>query len=196
VGIVRYPEQFEFSGSLAITLPNGLVDFTPLPSGGALNTKDVEQGRIKLGKDIQKIISIENRANYVEYAGKSKSKDELVLFHGGQFSPAKSLFLKAIVSSMPESCVFYHWSDIDYGGFSMLARLRREIKPDVKAWKMGIEELKQYSKYSIKFPDSYGKRLASLLEVPELHDCYSCIRYMLKNKVRLEQEAMMMNSGQ
>ena len=196
VGIVRYPEQFEFSGALSIMISNSLVDFTPLLCGGMLTIDDVKQGQIRLGANIRRILSIENRANYIEYIRKSQSKDELVLYHGGQFSPAKSVFLKALVSSMPESCLFFHWGDIDYGGFSMLARLRREIMPDVKAWKMGIEELKQYSKYNIKFSDSYGKRLATLLEIPELHDCHSCIQYILKNKVRLEQESMLFNSEQ
>ena len=193
VGIVRYPEQFEFSGALSIMLPKGLVDFMPLPFGGTLTIYDVKEGQIKLGSDIRRILSIENRANYIEYIRKFQSKDELVLFHGGQFSPAKSVFLNALVSSMPESCMFFHWGDIDYGGFSMLARLRQEIIPDVQAWKMGIEDLRQYSKYTIGFSESYGKRLASLLEMPELRDCLSCIKFMLKHKVRLEQEAMLIN---
>ena len=191
VGIVRYPEQFEFSGALSVLLPNGLVDFSPLLFGGTLTIDDVKEGRIELGAGIRRILSIESRANYVEYIRKSQSKNEFVLFHGGQFSPAKSVFLKAIVSSMPQGCMFYHWGDIDYGGFSMLARLRREIMPEVHAWKMGIEDLRQYSKYTIRFSEAYGKRLASLLEEPQLHDCYSCIEFMLKGSIRLEQEAML-----
>ncbi|MCL2066717.1 MAG: DUF2220 domain-containing protein [Treponema sp.] len=196
VGIVRYPEQFEFSGALSIMLPKGLVDFMPLPFGSTLTIDDVKEGHIKLGADIRRILSIENRANYVEYIRKFQSKDELVLFHGGQFSPAKGVFLKALVSAMPESCMFYHWGDIDYGGFSMLARLRREIMQEVQAWKMGIEDIKQYTKYAIQFSESYRKRLTSLLDVSELQDCQSCIKFMLKDGVRLEQEAMLMNSEQ
>jgi len=194
VGIVRYPEQFEFSGSLSIMLPKGLVDFMPLLFGGALTIDDVKEGHIKFGADIRRILSIENRANYVEYIRKFQSKDELVLFHGGQFSPAKRVFLKALVSAMPEGCMFFHWGDIDYGGFSMLARLRREIMPDVQAWKMGIEDIKQNSKYAIQFSESYRKRLTSLLDVSELQDCLSCMKFMLKDGVRLEQEAMLTNS--
>ena len=191
VGIVRYPELFEFSGPLSIMLPNGFIDFSHFPFGGTLNTDDIKHGKIVLGTGIQRILSIENRANYIDYIRKSQLKNELVLFHGGQFSPAKGLFLKKVTSVMPEGCTFYHWGDIDFGGFSMLARLRREIIPDVQAWKMGIKDLEQYSKYTIPFSQAYRKRLAALLEVPQLSDCFSCIEFMLKNGIRLEHEAML-----
>jgi DNA topoisomerase VI subunit A len=74
----------------------------------------------------------------------------------------------------------------------MLARLRREILPDIKAWKMNEEELVKHSKFTNGFTDTYRKRLVSLLETPELHDHISCIEFMLKSGVRLEQEAMLL----
>jgi hypothetical protein len=57
---------------------------------------------------------------------------------------------------------------------------------------MDMEELTQYSHFTTGFSEAYGKRLSSLLLTPELHDCFSCIEFMLKNKVRLEQETMLM----
>jgi hypothetical protein len=191
-GIVRHPEKFEFSGSLSIFLPNGKIDFAPLRFGGTLTIEDVQQGVITLESGIRRIISIENKANYVEYVRKNQSNDEFIIYHGGQFSPAKRVFLKAIVSAMPLTCEFYHWGDIDYGGFCMLARLRREILPGIQAWKMGKEELQQYLQYTSKFSDTYRKRVSSLLEEPELDDLYMCIEFMLESGVRLEQEAMLL----
>jgi len=195
VGIVRYPEQFEFSGALSIIMPGGTTDFSYLPSGGVLTIEELKKGHINLREDIKRILSVENRTNYIDYVYKSQSKDELVLFHGGHFSPAKKTFLKEIVSSMPDGCMFYHWGDIDYGGFSMLSRLRREIMPDIKAWRMGIDDLQKHSKYAVSFSDAYRKRLTSLLKVTELGDCSSCIEYMLKYGIRLEQEAMLTYQG-
>jgi len=190
-GIVPYPEQFAFSGSLSIVFFHGTLDFTLLPFGGTLTIDDIRQGRIILGQNIRHILSIENRANYIDYIHKAKQNNEFVIFHGGQFSPAKRIFLNAIVSSMPEGCVFSHWGDIDYGGFNMLARLRREILPTIQPWRMNQNELTQYTQFTVGFLDTYRKRLASLLNMPELSDCYSCIEYMIKAGVRLEQEAML-----
>jgi hypothetical protein len=70
VGIVRYPEQFEFSGALSITMPGGMTDFAPLPSGGFLTLEELKQGQIKLKDDIKRILSVENRTNYIEYIHK------------------------------------------------------------------------------------------------------------------------------
>jgi len=190
-GIVPYPEQFAFSGSLSIIFLQGTLDFSMLPFGGTLTIDDIKQGRIVLGQGIRRVLSIENRANYIDYIHKVKGRDEFVFFHGGQFSPAKRIFLNAIVSSMPDGCSFFHWGDIDYGGFSMLARLRREILPTVQPWRMNQNELTQYDQFTAGFSDTYRKRLVSLLDMPELSDCYLCIEYMIRAGVRLEQEAML-----
>jgi hypothetical protein len=190
-GIVRYPEQFEFSGALSISLPNGAIDFSPLPFGGTLTIEDVQLGKISLGAGVRRVISIENRANYIEYVRKLQGKDEFALYHGGQFSPAKRVFLRAVASAMPDGCSFCHWGDIDCGGFRMLARLRREIFPDVRGWRMNEEELARYSALAAGFSDSYAKKLEPLLEAPELRDCAPCLETMLKQRIRLEQEAML-----
>lgn len=191
VGLVRYPELFEFAGALSITFPTGKLDFSCLASGGTLNIDDINQGVISIDECIQRVLSIENRANYIEYVRKCRGKNELVLFHGGQFSPAKRVFLDRIVSSMPSECDFYHWGDIDYGGFIMLARLRREIFPGIKQWRMDEHEIIRFEEFSVGYPEAYGKRLASLLEIPELNDCTPCIEFMLMLRKRLEQESML-----
>jgi hypothetical protein len=193
IGIVRYPERFEFAGSLSIALPAGVVDYAPLPNGGSLSAVEVRLGRISIGQDVSRIISIENRTNYIEYIQKRQNKEtELIIFHGGQFSPAKKIFLQSVASAMPKGCEFCHWGDIDYGGFIMLARLRREISCEIKGWKMDVENLSRHIEFATGYKDSYGKRLESLLGIPELTDCAQCVEFMLKNNIRLEQEAMLM----
>ena len=190
-GIVQYPEQFIFSGALRYKNAGETVDFTSVPSGGTLTIDDLTFGKVMACGHVNQIISIENRANYIDYVRKMKTTEELILYHGGQFSPAKRIFLAAVASSMPEGCRFFHWGDIDYGGFHMLARLRREICPDVKPWKMDDGMLIKYRMFATGFSDDYRKRLVSLLDMPELADCAVCIEYMIKNGMRLEQEALL-----
>jgi len=191
VGLVRYPEQFEFSGSIKITLPGGEIDYSPLPYSGVLTSDDVKICSLSFAHSIKRVLSIENKANYIEYVHKDRSDDELVLFHGGQYSPAKQLFLQQIVAAMPECCSFFHWGDIDFGGFSMLARLRKEIFPNVQPYLMGRAELLKYTDLCVKFDKPYAEKLSSLLQESELADCAECIEYMLQNNIRLEQEAML-----
>jgi hypothetical protein len=68
-----------------------------------------------------------------------------VLYHGGQFSPSRGAFFRALAAAMPEGSAWRHFGDIDYGGFSMLARLRREIRPDIQPYRMDERELARYA---------------------------------------------------
>ncbi|UAK17859.1 Wadjet anti-phage system protein JetD domain-containing protein [Sporolactobacillus terrae] len=84
----------------------------------------------------------------------------------------------------------YHWSDIDLGGFRILARVRKDFFPDLYPYRMNEQELMNYSAYTLPIKGAYLEMLKGLLEVPELSDCYSCLSFMLEHKVKLEQEAM------
>jgi hypothetical protein len=65
-GISRYPEQFDFRGPLRINFNPKTVDFSPLSSGASLNSGDLKRGVLQLPPDLTRIISIENRANYID----------------------------------------------------------------------------------------------------------------------------------
>lgn len=190
VGITKYPEQLEFCGQVTMSFDNGTIDFSHLIFGGVVNSKDFQRGQLGISPTIERVISIENRANYIDYIYNQKNDHELVVFHGGQFSPAKRKFLLAIVASMSSNSQWYHWGDIDYGGFSMLARLRREIKEDVKPYRMNETELIRYSSLTASAQSKYIEKLHGLKRHSELDDCLSCIDYMIENSVKLEQEAM------
>ncbi|MDR1316486.1 MAG: DUF2220 domain-containing protein, partial [Spirochaetales bacterium] len=114
-----------------------------------------------------------------------------VIYHGGQFSPARGLFFKAIAAALPRSCPWYHWGDIDYGGFSMLARLRREIKPGVIPYRMNTEELIRHAVFAAPVTPPYLAKLQSLTRQKELSDCLPCLEYMITRQLRLEQEALL-----
>ena len=191
VGIVKYPEQFEFCGSLSIAVDGNIVDFSHLPSGSTIFSSDLSSGHLVISPSVASVITIENRANYIEYIRKIKTGEELVIYHGGQFSPRKRLFLQAIVEALPENCKWYHWSDIDYGGFIMLSRLRKEIMSGAIPYRMDSSELEHYRNFTATMTTPYAEKMKTLKIRPELSDCYECVEYMTKYMVRLEQEAML-----
>lgn len=192
VGIVKYPEYFEFCGALMLSNEHGFTDFNPLLHGGSLSVVDLQAGTITIAESVKKIISIENRANYIEYISKMKKNDELALYHAGHYSPSKRMFFTAVNDSMPKNCNWYHWGDIDLGGFSMLDRLRREINPHIFPYRMSKEELIRYNHYCGKITELYADKLRRIMGKPELIDCASCIQYMIDKKIRLEQESMLL----
>lgn len=195
IGITKYPEQFEFCGTISHL--GDLVEtcFGALRYGAAIFSGELERGRFLIGDGVQNIISIENRANFIDYIQKHKRDNDLVIYHGGQYSPVKKRFFKMLAAAMPTGCNWLHWGDIDYGGFSMLLRLRREIHPDVRAHHMGKAELTQHRNLCASFDSGYEKRLQTLLLRSELSDCHDCIEFMLDNKIRLEQEALLVSHG-
>ncbi|MDR2403243.1 MAG: DUF2220 domain-containing protein, partial [Spirochaetaceae bacterium] len=198
-GIVRYPQQFEFRGPLSVSFdpgPEGAVnrqslDFSSLVYGASLNSLDLGRGTLSLAPELSRVLTIENQANYVDYLYRQNNKNELVVYHGGQFSPAKGLFFKALAAAMPDHCSWYHWGDIDYGGFSMLARLRREIKSGVFPYRMSEEELIRHAAFTVPVRDAYLEKLRNLMRQEELQDCLPCFEYMIKHRLRLEQEALL-----
>jgi hypothetical protein len=195
IGIVKYPEQFEFCGNLLIRFETGTVDYAPLRFGCSICIPDMIRGEITISPNVKRIITIENRANYIEYLSKYKSDDEIIVYHGGQYSPSKKKFFLAMSDAKPKQCVWEHWGDIDYGGFSMLRRLRREINQDISPYRMNVSELMRFSVFSAAISASYIDKLAGLLQTFELSDCRECLEYMITNRTRLEQEAMLTESA-
>jgi hypothetical protein len=195
IGIARYPEFFEFRGPLVFTIRvnsrNSLTDFSPLTGGGALSASDLDRGTLSLPQSLERVISIENKANYFDYLARNNDERELVLYHGGQYSPARGRFFRAVSAAMPSACRWRHWGDIDYGGFTMLARLRREIRTDIVPHKMDVNTLTAHRSHAVTVPSAYMERLKTFLTEQLLADCREGVEYMIEHRVRLEQEALL-----
>ncbi|MDR2134260.1 MAG: DUF2220 domain-containing protein [Treponema sp.] len=194
-GIVRYPERFEFRGPLSIHFDSGRIDFSLLRYGASLGSPDFKRGRLEIPSGLVRLLSIENKANYVSYIRQNPGAAELVVYHGGQFSPARGAFFRALAAALPETSPWYHWGDIDYGGFSMLARLRREIRADVRPCRMDRGELVKYAALTLPVTKTYAGKLRTLGLAAELSDCLPCLSYMAEKRVRLEQEALLDEEG-
>lgn len=191
IGIAKYPEQFEFCGSLLLKCEHNEIDFSDLRYGASIFRDEIEQNKLIVSESVECVLTIENRANYIDYIYNHKKENTLVIFHGGQYSQSKKKFFEMISQSISQKCIWLHWGDIDYGGFSMLARLRREINENIQPYRMGIAELEKYQQYCASFNDEYAEKLNQLLSHNELSDCYMCIRYMITNRKKLEQEAFL-----
>ena len=193
VGLVKYPEQFEFCGGLRLSDKEGTTDFSALGHGSGFSFGDLKEGTLSLAPGVIRILTIENRANYFDYLQRHRTREELVIYHGGQYSPSKQAFFLAVRGAMKQGCTWAHWGDIDYGGFSMLARLRREILPDISPHRMDLEEITAYQAMAGHTSPEYAARLLRLSRQAELADCSACLLYLVEHRLRLEQEAMLID---
>lgn len=188
--VVRYPEEFMFSGNLSIEFTDGrVVDFSALKAGSAITSSDVERAASCTSPDIRRITTVENKANYIHLVF-NKEDDELVIFLGGFFSPAKGSFLSLIHKSFPDA-EYRHSGDIDIGGFRIFVQLKALI-PEVTPYMMDEDTLENYMDSAEKISDEdYLRSLEALLSDESYSVFHSLISLMIKKCVRLEQEAFL-----
>ena len=115
------------------------------------------------------------------------SKGEFVVYHGGMYGEIKGQFFKKLYESVKE-CEFYHWSDIDIGGFKIFVRLRKII-PNLKPYLMDKEAFYSKKQYWKEMSKEYREKLEKLKEKEEYSYFCDVIEEMLKNNSKLEQEA-------
>ncbi len=190
VGIIKAPEVVEFCGNLTVCFNTGKVDYSPLKFGATINSFDIRNCNLIIGENITRVLFIENKANYLDYILNHKGSDDLVILHGGFYSPVKGLFFEKLFSVCNKSSVrFYHWGDIDLGGFKIFSRLKKNIIPDLIPYNMGIVDLENNRNFLVNIDDKYANKMLLLLKQPVLKECYDTIKYIALNKVKLEQEA-------
>lgn len=191
-GIVKAPEQVDFCGGIEGRLEGRHVDFSIFKYGVAINSRTVKSLEFSSLKQVQKVLFIENKANYADYILKKRKEDELVIFHGGFYSPVREIFFKKVYEAGYKTGVeFYHWGDIDIGGFRMFRRLKTNIIPCLKPLLMDRDAFLSKRGYWMAFDEKYGSVLKGMLENTGFSEFHDVIKVMLEEKSRLEQEAFL-----
>lgn len=87
---------------------------------------------------------------------------------------------------------FYHWSDIDLGGFHLFVRLRDNIIPEIRPYLMDETAFTAVKHMGMHFDEKYASLLKKSLEKPEYGIFHPVIRMMLQDEIRIEQEAFLL----
>lgn len=192
VGIVKAPEMFDFCGELIANLQSRTVDFSPFIYGATINSKTASDMDITSINNVRRVLFIENKANYLDYL-KKRELDELVVYHGGFYSPVKGNFFRKIYQAGNKvGADFFHWSDIDLGGFHLFVRLRDNIIPELKPFLMDETAFTAIKHKGMTFDEKYASLLGELMEKPEYGIFHPVIRMMLRERIRIEQEAFIL----
>jgi len=192
VGIIMMPEVFEFSGNIKIQFINGILDFSVMQKGACINSYSAGEIINIEYINIERVLFIENKTNYTEYIQKNKSNSELVIYHGGFYSPAKRDFI-SIFQKFASNVSFYFWGDIDYGGFKMFNRLKSNLIPDLKPYNMSASEYLKYIDFGVKKSNEYISKLSKLLTDKQYEYFWTVIDLIVKNGTIVEQENFLCN---
>lgn len=137
-------------------------------------------------KNVTKVTTVENLTTFYNYTDSG-----LILYLGG--FPTKSQ-IEVIKKIKKETSNFYHFGDIDYGGFKILDYLIEKLETNVLTVNMDVFTLEKYRLYQAKITDNnYIEKLKTLLLNKRLEPHYDVINYMIGNKVKLEQESIYNN---
>ena len=191
-GILSYSQTLEWKGAMeyCLTDRNGTaiekkIDTSLNYYGTVLNAQTLEHAVPTLRNDVEKIIVIENKANYesMEYDPKV-----LYIFCHGYFSPKEVRFLQMLMKTAPKEIQCYHWGDMDYGGIQIFLYNEKNIFQNLIPWKMDVLSYEDALKNGkgIKLNSEKKKKLEAL-NAGQLEALKQCI---LESEMEIEQEML------
>lgn len=192
VGISKYPEIIEFNGNIQIIFDDEKMKYSNITCGSYINSDAIKKIKSIDNSKIKKVLFIENKANYIDYINNNQSEEELVIYHGGMYSPNKKIFFQKIYEKSREEIIWHHWSDIDLGGFIIFERLKQNIISKLEPYKMSVDDFYDNKKFWQSISNEYVEKLKLKLQKEKYKEFYSIINAMIKENARLEQEAFLL----
>lgn len=207
IGIVENPQITLVSGPLIFSSGNICTDVAELPGGIGLSFETIKELEIK-ELNAKAILFIENLTAYHEFlngkiaegpltSNNFKNPDQVLTIYTGGFphhALRKLLYkLKDFIQQSNNFVEVYHWGDIDYGGILIFEHLRRNYFSNLKPLFMDEYTYNKYLKYGMRFSPEYANKLTALLNDDNYNLWHKLIEVLLRNKIRLEQEGLVIN---
>jgi hypothetical protein len=98
--------------------------------------------------------------------------------------------IRQLLTLIPEETPIHLWSDMDYGGFNILAQLRKQVSPRIQTYLMDIPTFEKYAHLSRPLTQHDTRNLKRLIQNPILKDIHPIIEHLLQRGLKLEQEAI------
>ncbi len=180
LNIIKNPGHVFIKGSAVIQIDGQIIDLSRLDGDIAISSALLPCiNKIKVtGK---KVVTIENLTTFNAFS----ESNAFVMYLGGYHNEHRRRFIKQIYADNPDA-EYFHFGDIDAGGFYILLHLREKTGVHFEAYRMGIPELIRYNSYTKKLTENDVKRLKNLLN----SEFAETVQYMLDHNCKLEQEAV------
>lgn len=181
--IYHTPNYVYLKGDTTISIGEEKLDLSSVKQGIGISGEDITRVKFISVENIQKVITIENLTTFFRWS----EKNSLIVYLGGYHNTIRRMLLQEIYSSIPEA-FYYHFGDIDAGGFEIYRDLCQKTGIPFSMYHMDLETLKEYEKFGRALTNNDRKRLESMKAWNGLCDV---IEYMLEHNVKLEQECVM-----
>jgi Uncharacterized protein conserved in bacteria C-term(DUF2220) len=188
LNLVANPGYVHLAGNWQLTDLNGqLIDldcFTPSIGFPATQITSLQKISIRA----ESVLCIENLTSFHEFLRSHaiRSTPHATLCLMGNPSPSIRHLLRLIPVEIP----IYVWADMDYGGFNILAQLRKQVGSPIRPYLMDIATVEKYAPLSRPLTRVDTHNLKRLARNPTLNDVHRTIEHILQRGLKLEQEAI------
>lgn len=179
--IAKEPKKLCIKGNAIINISGKEVDISGFSEGVEFQASEMMNiQEIKLM--VPRFMTIENRTSYLRY-----HEDDVVTFYlGGYANRYQRDFIKIVYASNRDVC-YFHFGDIDPGGFWIHHNLCEVTGVNFELFCMSVDELEncEYASCLHGLTDNDRIRLKEL----KTNNAYEeVVQYMLQSSVKLEQE--------
>lgn len=176
--VFSYSQTLELKGGITYRLDTPFakeeIDTSSAYYGHILNAQTLSHSKV-IGTDkIEKVITIENKANYESMVYDNTC---LYIYTHGFLSYKERVFLQSLEKNLSEDVQFYHWSDMDYGGIRIF-NFMKSVFPERKLipWRMGRDDYMRAFAEGKGIPIELEKRKKiEEIETRELEELKQCI---------------------
>jgi hypothetical protein len=189
LGIMLNPTEILVYGAFEYTLHGSRITTASHLYGTSINLQTVKH-MTALSMPNTRVLTIENKSTYYEYI-KTRPKGVFVIYLGGFFGSAAAEFLLKLHKL--EHLYFYHWSDIDLGGFRIYRYLKSLLGESVQP--LGMDSL-TYMNYLNVYMNTEAistkqiNEMKEMLNDPEMACLKGTIQMVIDKRKRLEQECI------
>lgn len=184
-GIYHTPNYVYFKGNVSLDIGDHGYHIGELRQGIGISGEDIERICFQDVTQIRKVITIENLTTFFRW----EEPDSLMVYLGGYHNSVRRRLLTQIYRRLPEAD-YYHFGDIDVGGFLIYEDLCRKTGIPFKLYKMDRDHLMRYEKYGRMLTENDRARIEKILKENPDVEYADVLGYMLAKNVKLEQECM------
>ena len=184
-GIYHTPNYVYFKGNVSLAIGDNEYRIGELHQGIGISGEDIDRICIRDAAQIRKVITIENLTTFFRWA----EPDSLMVYLGGYHNRVRRTLLRKIYHTLPNAD-YYHFGDIDVGGFLIYEDLCRKTGIPFKRYRMDLENLQQYEKYGKALTENDRIRIEKIIKENPDAEYADVLEYMLSAGVKLEQECM------
>lgn len=180
--IYQTPNYVYLKGNVCIRIENEEINLSLFKQGLGISGEDIEKIKIVETEKIKQVITIENLTTFFRW----QEENSLIIYLGGYHNKIRRNLLNKIYQSYPYAG-YYHFGDIDAGGFDIYYNLFERTGIPFQMYHMDLDTLQKYESYGKKLTELDKKRLQRMQGKEEIKEV---IAYMLTQNIKLEQECI------